>query len=222
MKKFKKKSVKWIIIAVLAIVVATGVIVFAKNRTGSSYAQTDSKRQRSIALQKMDLTKSISATGTIESGDSKTVSAQLDGIKIKKVNVSVGDEVKKGDQLLKFDTTDLKEAIADAKENLTDVQNDYNSSISSAQNKLYDAQSTYNSDNTSLEKKVADVKKSLENIKNEIKTLKQKIADTKDREKKCPCKNSFQRQRKVKKACKMNMKRLKIIEIIQINRINPV
>ena len=113
---FKKKGVKLGIIVVMAIVVVTGVIVFARNKLSNDYVQADRKRESSIVLKKMDLTKSISATGTVKSGSTKTVSAQLNGIEVKKVNVSAGDNVKEGDKLLEFNTDDLEEVLKEAKE----------------------------------------------------------------------------------------------------------
>ena len=129
---FKKKGVKLAIIVVMAIVVVTGVIVFARNKLSNDYVQADRKRESSIVLKKMDLTKSISATGTVKSGSTKTVSARLNGIEVKKVNVSAGDEVKEGDKLLEFNTDDLEEALKEARESLKDAKKDYNSSVSSA------------------------------------------------------------------------------------------
>lgn len=167
---------------ILAVAVAAGIIIFARNKSNKNYVQADNKRQSSITLAKMDLTKSVSATGTIKSGVSKTVSAPVNGIKIKKVNVSVGDKVKKGDKLLVFDTDNLKEALAEAKENLAEAKEDYDDSVSSAQSRLSDALSTYSDDNNSLGKKVSDAKKALEKVKKEIKTLKKKIADKKNME----------------------------------------
>ena len=150
MEKFKRKGLKFIFIAVLAVAVVTGIVIFAMNRNNASYAQADKKKQAGIMLKKMDLTKSISATGTIESGSSKTVSAQLNGLEVKKVYAAVGSQVKKGDKLLEFDTTDLEENLAEARENLEEAREDYNSSVSLAQSRLTDAQSTYDRDRKSV------------------------------------------------------------------------
>lgn len=197
---FKKKGVKLGIIVVMAIVVVTGVIVFARNKLSNDYVQADRKRESSIVLKKMDLTKSISATGTVKSGSTKTVSAQLNGIEVKKVNVSAGDNVKEGDKLLEFNTDDLEEVLKEAKENLSDAKKDYNSSVSSAQSKLDDAKSTYNSEKKSLEKKVSDIKKSLEDIKKKIKELKKDIADAENGEEKMAFEEELSRAEESKKS----------------------
>lgn len=184
MKGFSKKGVKWSAIVICVIIAAAGIIIFAINKKNSNYVQADNKRASSIVLKKMDLTKSISATGKIKSGSSTMVSAQLNNIKVKKVNVLKGDKVKKGDKLIEFNTEELEESLAEAEENLADVKEDYNNSITLAQKKLDDAKSTYNSDKKSLEKKISDLKKSLEKIKKQIKQLKEKAANAKRAEEK--------------------------------------
>ncbi len=199
MEKFKRKGLKFIFIAVLAVAVVTGIVIFAMNRNNASYAQADKKKQAGIMLKKMDLTKSISATGTIESGSSKTVSAQLNGLEVKKVYAAVGSQVKKGDKLLEFDTTDLEENLAEARENLEEAREDYNSSVSLAQSRLTDAQSTYDSDKKSLDKKVSDMKKSLDKIKKQVKKLKKSVANAQDREEKISLEEQLSKAEESKK-----------------------
>ncbi|MDE7053009.1 MAG: efflux RND transporter periplasmic adaptor subunit, partial [Lachnospiraceae bacterium] len=197
--KFKRKGLKFIFIAVLAVAVVTGIVIFAMNRNNASYAQADKKKQAGIMLKKMDLTKSISATGKIESGSSKTVSAQLNGLEVKKVYAAVGSQVKKGDKLLEFDTTDLEENLAEARENLEEAREDYNSSVSLAQSRLTDAQSTYDSDKKSLDKKVSDMKKSLDKIKKQVKKLKKSVANAQDREEKISLEEQLSKAEESKK-----------------------
>ena len=199
MEKFKRKGLKFIFIAVLAVAVVTGIVIFAMNRNNASYAQADKKKQAGIMLKKMDLTKSISATGKIESGSSKTVSAQLNGLEVKKVYAAVGSQVKKGDKLLEFDTTDLEENLAEARENLEEAREDYNSSVSLAQSRLTDAQSTYDSDKKSLDKKVSDMKKSLDKIKKQVKKLKKSVANAQDREEKISLEEQLSKAEESKK-----------------------
>lgn len=67
----------------------------------------------------MNLTKSVSATGTIESAKTKNISADVNGVKVAKVNVKVGDTVKKGDTLATFDLSDNQDTLDDANDNLT-------------------------------------------------------------------------------------------------------
>lgn len=199
MGKFKKKRVELLAAVILVLAVAAGIIIFARSKISKNYVQADNKKQSSIILSKMDLTKSISATGTIKSGLSKTVSVPLNGIKIKKVNVSVGDKVKKGDKLLVFDTDNLKEALAEAKEALAEAKESYNDSVALAQSRLSDAKATYSDDNNSLGKKVSGIKKSLEKVKKEIKKLKKKIANEENMELKVSLKEQLNKAEESKK-----------------------
>lgn len=180
MEIFQGKGVKAGIIAAVAVVAVTGVIVFARNKLSKDYVQAD----RNIVLKKMDLTKSASVTGTVKSESSKTVSAPLKGIEVKKVNVSAGDKVREGDKLLEFNTDNLEKALKEAEDNLSNAKKDYKSSVSSAQSKLDDARNTYKSDKKRLEKKVSDIKKSLDGIKKKIRELNKDIEDAENVEEK--------------------------------------
>lgn len=176
MKGFSKKGVKWSAIVICVIIAAAGIIIFAINKKNSNYVQADNKRASSIVLKKMDLTKSISATGKIKSGSSTMVSAQLNNIKVKKVNVLKGDKVKKGDKLIEFNTEELEESLAEAEENLADVKEDYNNSITLAQKKLDDAKRA--EEKIALEEQLSKAEENKKNIQNEYETAKNNKENT--------------------------------------------
>lgn len=179
-KKLRKHKVISIVVTAIIIAAVLSGIVFLRNKNKKDFVKSAQKNQDSIALEKMDLTKSISATGTIESARSETLATSVNGVKIKKVNVKIGDSVKKGDTILTFDTSDLKDTLADAKEELADAKEDYNNSVSSAQDKIADAKETYSDEKENQEEKIADARKALEKIKKQIKNLKKKIQSEKD------------------------------------------
>ena len=108
MKDLTKKRKKTIIIAAIALlIVIVAVIILSKVFSSGSDASNAPVRTTSISLSKMNLTSSISATGTLESADLKTVSADLSNVTIKSVKVSEGDSVTKGQTLVTFDESDL-------------------------------------------------------------------------------------------------------------------
>ena len=81
MKKHKKLTIFLIIIIVLLITAAILVPkFFGKKENGMQTA-----KETTVSLSKMDLTSSVSATGTIESAKSKTVSADVTNVKVKSV-----------------------------------------------------------------------------------------------------------------------------------------
>ena len=93
----KKKGKKWKICMIGGgVCVVAAVMVFFLTRGGNSAMAEDQIQKRSsISLEKMDLTKSISATGTIGSSQSRTVSAEINGVRVKKVCVEAGDTDRK-------------------------------------------------------------------------------------------------------------------------------
>ena len=104
------------VIAIVLVIIIAAVVIVGKVKSGQTKkGKQEIQKENTVSLEKMDLTKSISATGTIESKESREVSANVNGVTIKKVNVSVGDEVKKGKSLITFDETDLQESLSEAK-----------------------------------------------------------------------------------------------------------
>ncbi len=179
-KKFKKKNVIYAAVTILVVMVVTGIIIFAANRMNNNSNQTEQKEYNTIILRKMNLTNAISAKGTIQSKNTKIVSAQTSGVKVKQVNVSVGDQIQQGTPLLKFDTRDLRRNLTYAKKNLKNAKRDYKTSVDLAQTKLDDAQSTYYTDNANFEKKVSDAQASVSNAQAQIGQLEQAIAAAKN------------------------------------------
>lgn len=184
MNRKKKKIMGIVVAAVLVLVLAAGVTVFVRVQSRNSRASAGEKRESTISLSKMDLTKSVSATGTIQSGVSKTVSANVNGGKLKRVNVEVGDEVKEGETLAVFDSDDLQTSLTEAKENLSDTEEDANRQVSSASSQLSDAKETYSSDKSKLAKQVREAKAELSEAKQELSECKKKASAEKNVEQK--------------------------------------
>jgi len=68
-------------------------------------------------VEKMDLANSISVTGTIASASRKTGTTTLSNLEVEEVYVEVGDIVEAGDLICVFDSADIEEALATAKNN---------------------------------------------------------------------------------------------------------
>lgn len=159
-------KVLMIVIAVFIVIAAAGIFFVVRMSKPKERIFT-SGQQHTVELKKMDLTNSVSATGTIESVKTKFVSAQVSDAEVKSVNVSEGDEVKKGQTLLTFDKTDLQSALSEAEENLSDVKEQVSNELSSAKRRLLEAESTYQSQKSRLEKSVAEAKKNYKLAKKE-------------------------------------------------------
>lgn len=163
----RKHKVAVIVVAVILLVVMAAVIVLPHMLGGEAAPEQEAK-QTTIGLSKMDLSSSVSATGTIESASSKTVSASVSEVEIKKMLVEEGDEVTKGQTLLTFDQSDLKSSLDDAEENLSDVKSQNSNELAAAKRKLAEAKEIYSSQKKKLASNTANAKSAYESAKKAV------------------------------------------------------
>lgn len=175
-----RRRKKIVIAGVIVVLLAAGAFAVVKMKGTKDSASAGQSKTTTVNLSKMDLVESISATGTLESASSKSISANVSNIQVKKVLVAVGDTVKKGDRLVAFDESDLKEALQDAKDNLSDVQDSADQEVSKAQTELTNAKETYSDGKTTAAAEVKKAKASLAAAKKTVTSLQAKIKKTKD------------------------------------------
>lgn len=144
-KKHKVLTVLLVVILITAI--AAGVIWQGRSKKPQMQPLTIETAQ----IEKMDLTNSVSVTGTLATANGKTASTTLKDIKVTKVYVEVGDEVQEGDIICTFDSSDIEKSLADAKNNyavnqqlsaLDNYETQYQDTISNAEDTLQDARDT--------------------------------------------------------------------------------
>lgn len=155
-KKLKKVKHKKTIIFVLLIIIVVLFQIFRPKKVEIEAIQTENIEKRSIAT-------SISATGTIQTSNTKNVVSTLSGMKVKTVNVKEGQSINAGDVICTLDTSsiqdnlntaqnslsisnaqgalgiksaerNLNEAIANKNQQVGATQNDVNSALSAYQN----------------------------------------------------------------------------------------
>ena len=176
MKSFFKLHRKATVCAAVVLVLAvTAAIAMPRLFKPDNIAQGSAK-PNAIRLSKMNLAKSVSATGTLESSNSKTVTANVNNISVKKVLVTAGDAVKKGDELVVFDESDLKDAAEEAQQNLEDARSEAARSVLSARNKLSDAQETFAEEKAKQAKKAAEAKSEKSRAEKQVSKLKRQFA----------------------------------------------
>ncbi len=142
------------ILAALLILLLAGAILlgvgFARRgraaAAGGSYSFI-----RTTVLTRGSLDETVSATGSVESADTSTVSYSAMGqssAKIKTVHVAVGDAVEAGDVIVTLDNTDILEAIGKEQETLTEqktaAQESYDEAVA-ARDEAYAAAVAYES-----------------------------------------------------------------------------
>ena len=118
-KKKKQKTKAAIAVVLVAAIAAGGVFTF---RSKGKKTQASGSLVMESKVQKGNLSQTVEGTGTLENADSTDVKIPV-GLKIKKVKVSEGDEVKKGDTLATVDRTSLLAALAQTQTDLDDVNN---------------------------------------------------------------------------------------------------
>ncbi len=134
MKKKRKITKKKIIISIIVVIIAVFIFTnFSKNN------QENVTKAEIETIEKRTIAKSISATGTINSTNTKNVVATLTGSEIKSVNVKKGDKVNVGDVICTFDTSNIQENLSIAQASQSTSQAQANLGVQSAQRSLNDA-----------------------------------------------------------------------------------
>lgn len=132
----KKRKTKAIVAAILvAAIAAGGVFTF---RSKGKKAQTSGSQVMESKVQKGSLSQTVEGTGTLSNADSTDLKIPV-GLKIKKVKVSEGDEVKKGDTLATVDKTSLLAALAQTQSDLDDINNQLGDEADSDTSKYVEA-----------------------------------------------------------------------------------
>lgn len=170
MAKMKKGTKIFLILAVVIVAVAAALIGLV--RAGQSALQAMTTGAASYtALERMDLTNTLSVSGNIQSADVKKVYQEAAGAgKALQVNVEVGDTVAEGDVLCVFDSTDLEKDYE--KSRLQAEQSEKSAQIS-----LDSAQNSYNTGVIAQEQAVRAAKQNLEAMQDALTTAEEEYND---------------------------------------------
>lgn len=170
MAKMKKGTKIFLILAVVIVVIAAALIGLV--RAGQSALQAMTTGAASYtALERMDLTNTLSVSGNIQSADVKKVYQEANGAgKALQVNVEVGDTVAEGDVLCVFDSADLEKDYE--KSRLQAEQSEKSAQIS-----LDSAQNSYNTGVIAQEQAVRAAQQNLEAMQDALTTAEEQYND---------------------------------------------
>lgn len=141
-------------VIILLILLVFGICFFHRRNAMKNSMNEHTNTLLTTTLGKMDLTSSISVTGTIASADKRSVSTSLTNTEIKEVHVSVGDYVNAGDTIITFDSSDLEKELETAENSLEINSLKNQKTLSDAAKAVEDAQNNYNNQATGLQEDV--------------------------------------------------------------------
>lgn len=149
----------------LVIVIVLGVLIGGCVRSVQEAAEammTMLTRQETAAIERRSLVESVSATGSVTSAGSKSVTAEVTGVKALSVPVQVGDMVAEGDLLCLLDTADLEENLANSELSLSVAQRRTQLDLDAAQRNLTEAGISVQVDMSRMEEQVESALKTYE------------------------------------------------------------
>lgn len=123
-KKRLCRKGKWLL---LALVLAAGIGFLALRHLGGQQAAAAVSYQEA-AVEARDITRSLTASGTLEPADSYTVSTLVDG-EILSDTFEEGDLVEKGQLLYTLDSSDASSALTQSRNSYTQAQNNYDQAV---------------------------------------------------------------------------------------------
>ena len=112
------------ITSIVVIIAALVVILFVPRLTASAASTT--ANLQTATVQRGTLVATVAAAGNVSAPEEANLAFQTSG-RVAKVNVQVGDQVKKGDVLMELDTINLEYALKTAQDNLIIAQANYDS-----------------------------------------------------------------------------------------------
>lgn len=164
--KWIKKHKKLCIFLVIAIILGILIGKFVSSvREAAETMMNMMNQQETAAIERRSLVESVSATGSVTSAGSKSVTAEVTGVKSLSVPVQVGDMVKEGDLLCLLDTADLEENLANSELSLNVAQRRTQLDLESAQRGLTEAGISVQVDLSRMEEQVASALKTYEDAR---------------------------------------------------------
>jgi RND family efflux transporter MFP subunit len=125
------KRNSFVVFLVVLIVLAVVGLFGWQRMTASAASAT---RPQTVAVQRGSLVATVNAAGNVSTPEEATMAFQSTG-RVSKVNVQVGDIVKKGQVLMELDSTDQQLALRTAQASLVSAQASYDSAkLKAAQN----------------------------------------------------------------------------------------
>ena len=168
----RRRPVTSVAIVLLVVALAAGGVYWFGFRNKAVAATTATTRTELYTVSTGDITKSISATGTLTPAEQDEVNFGASGT-VTAVRVAEGDTVKKGQLLATVDTVDLEAELASAKANLAQI----NARVAADATAVSDAADTdETTDDAAAAAQLAADKASLATAKTQVTAAQQALA----------------------------------------------
>lgn len=161
-KKHKKLCIFLVIVVILGILIARFVSNVQK---AAENMMSLLNQQETAAIERRSLVESVSATGSVTSAGSKTVTALVSGVQTLSVPVQVGDMVTEGDLLCLLDTADLEDSLADSELLLDVTQSRTQLDLKAAQRSLTESETSVQVELSRMEEQVESARRAYEEAK---------------------------------------------------------
>src|SRR3972149_1156048 len=132
----KKRT--WIIIGLVAVLIVAGVVIVTNNQNNAAQAAAQANVQMG-RVTRATLLSTVDSSGSVTPESKVTLSFSTAGT-VAKVNVKVGDHVKKGDVLAELDTSSLELQLAQQQQSFLSQQASYSMTIQPDPNAVKSAQ----------------------------------------------------------------------------------
>lgn len=140
LKNRKKGKKRIIIIAIVAVIVLLFFYVKQSMEKAMVTVQETMMQMQTDEVSKRSLIKSVGATGTVVSIQSKDIKADLSGIEIENIMVEIGDIVSEGQDLVVFDTSEIEDSLKSAEKQLSIAEQRNSLSAQDAKRNVENAQ----------------------------------------------------------------------------------
>lgn len=150
---FLKRHKKVFILITIVILIAAGVFGYMRMRPKHTAADREPVATTE-EIRRMDLSNSVSITGTIAANDSQTVYSNNSGCEVMSMNVEIGDHVEAGDVICVLDSSDYEENIAEIQKDMSVASQKSALNVDQAQRSLAEAQADAVTDAARAQEKV--------------------------------------------------------------------
>src|SRR5512143_1017408 len=136
----------WIIVGIVVVLIVGGIVLVTNNQQSAAQSAARANVQMG-RVTRATLLSTVDSSGSVTPESKVTLSFGTSGT-VDKVNVQVGDHVKKGDVLAELDTSSLQLQVAQQQQSFLSQQASYSMTTQPAPNAIKSAQLAF--DNASV------------------------------------------------------------------------